>query len=107
MTSATLINDNPMSKSQTSPDRHSPDSDTHTGVAPHPAHHSETRSEATARLFACMDDADPTKHAQIEEELIRTNMTMAADASRRFRNRGIDTEDLEQVAYVGLVKAVQ
>jgi RNA polymerase sigma-B factor len=34
-------------------------------------------------------------------------MRVAVDATRRFRNRGIATEDLEQVAYVGLVKAVR
>ncbi len=34
-------------------------------------------------------------------------MPMAVDATRRFRGRGIATDDLEQVAYLGLVKAVQ
>jgi RNA polymerase sigma-B factor len=67
----------------------------------------ETRTETTARLFAERRDADPASRPGIEEELIRLNMRVAADATRRFRGRGIATEDLEQVAYVGLVKAVQ
>ena len=67
----------------------------------------ESRAEATARLFAERRTAGAAARRRIEEELIRRNMRVAADATRRFRGRGIATEDLEQVAYVGLVKAVQ
>ena len=34
-------------------------------------------------------------------------MRVAVDATRRFRGKGIATDDLEQVAYLGLVKAVK
>ncbi|MBA2955885.1 sigma-70 family RNA polymerase sigma factor [Nocardioides sp. MAH-18] len=67
----------------------------------------ESRTEATARLFAARRTADSQARRRLEEDLVRTNMRVAADACRRFRNRGIANEDLEQVAYVGLVKAVQ
>src|SRR3954454_8000576 len=67
----------------------------------------ESRSEATARLFHERRTASPSDRHLIEEELIRINMGVAADASRRFRNRGIADDDLEQVAYFGLVKAVR
>ena len=67
----------------------------------------ESRSEATQRLFAERRTAGAAARRRLEEELIRLNMRVAADASRRFRNRGIADEDLEQVAYVGLVKAVK
>lgn len=67
----------------------------------------ESRSEATARLFTERRDAGPVVRRRLEEQLIRLNMRVAADASRRFRGRGIADEDLEQVAYVGLVKAVK
>jgi RNA polymerase sigma-B factor len=66
----------------------------------------ESRSDATARLFVERRE-NPADRDRIEEELVRINMRVAADATRRFRNRGIATEDLEQVAYVGLVKAVR
>jgi RNA polymerase sigma-B factor len=66
----------------------------------------QSRSDATARLFAERRE-NPADRDRIEEELVRINMRVAADATRRFRNRGIATEDLEQVAYVGLVKAVR
>ena len=69
---------------------------------------SETRSETTARLFSDRAAASSAaERAAIEEELVRLNMPLARDLSRRFRNRGIADDDLEQVAYVGLVKAVR
>src|SRR5215203_4693106 len=65
------------------------------------------RSDETSRLFAERSGADPARRAELDDELVRLNMPMAVDATRRFRGRGIATEDLEQVAYLGLVKAVQ
>ncbi|WP_343907269.1 SigB/SigF/SigG family RNA polymerase sigma factor [Nocardioides aquiterrae] len=67
----------------------------------------ESRSETTARLFAERAEAPDAGRAAIEEELVRINMPLARDLSRRFRGRGIADDDLEQVAYVGLVKAVK
>jgi RNA polymerase sigma-B factor len=66
-----------------------------------------TRATETARLFALRAAADPAEQAELDEQLIRLNMEVAVDATRRFRGRGIATEDLVQVAYVGLVKAVK
>ncbi|MGB0102270.1 MAG: SigB/SigF/SigG family RNA polymerase sigma factor [Nocardioides sp.] len=71
----------------------------------HDAH--QTRSEITACLFADRENASDTQRAGIDDELVRLNMPLARDLSRRFRNRGIADDDLEQVAYVGLVKAVK
>jgi RNA polymerase sigma-B factor len=68
---------------------------------------SESRSETTAQLFIERATASDARRAEIDEELVRLNMPLARDLSRRFRNRGIADEDLEQVAYVGLVKAVR
>jgi len=67
----------------------------------------ESRSETTARLFAERSDARPADRAAFDDELIRLNMRVAVDATRRFRGKGIATDDLQQVAYVGLVKAVK
>jgi RNA polymerase sigma-B factor len=69
---------------------------------------SESRSEITAQLFAEHAAATtPHERASVEEEIVRVNMPLARELSRRFRNRGIADDDLEQVAYVGLVKAVK
>ena len=67
----------------------------------------ETRSDTTARLFAERAAAPDHRRPAIDDELVRLNMRMAVDATRRFRGRGIATDDLEQVAYLGLVKAVR
>lgn len=68
----------------------------------------KSRSEATACLLSLLADTDDEgKRAHYEEQVVRLNMQVAIDATRRFRRRGIANEDLEQVAYLGLVKAVK
>lgn len=66
-----------------------------------------SRSDETAQLFAERESADAGRRTEIEDQIVRRNMQVAVDATRRFRGRGIATEDLEQVAFLGLVKAVQ
>ena len=41
------------------------------------------------------------------DELIETNVGVARSMASRYRNRGIDLDDLEQVALLGLTKAAQ
>ena len=65
------------------------------------------RSDETARLFAERKGTESSRRAELDDQIVRLNMQVAVDATRRFRNRGIATDDLEQVAYLGLVKAVQ
>lgn len=43
---------------------------------------------------------------RLREEMIRAALPMAGRLARRYRNRGEPVEDLEQVARLGLVKAV-
>ncbi|MDO9458169.1 sigma-70 family RNA polymerase sigma factor [Nocardioides sp.] len=45
--------------------------------------------------------------ARYEDEVIRLNMVVATDVARRYHGRGIAAEDIDQVAYLGLVKAVR
>jgi RNA polymerase sigma-B factor len=68
----------------------------------------EDRRETTAQLFArAREAADEGQRRAIEDEIVRINMVVAHDCARRYRGRGIQAEDLDQVAYLGLVKAVQ
>ncbi len=67
----------------------------------------EHRREATARLFEQLRTASEEEAHRIRDELVRLNMGVASDCARRYRGRGIATEDLDQVAYLGLVKAVR
>ncbi len=67
----------------------------------------EDRRDATTRLFALAHDAEDEQRRGYEDEIIRLNMVVARDCARRYRGRGIADDDLDQVAYVGLVKAVR
>ena len=68
----------------------------------------EERRDRTAALFLRRaETSDPDERQLISEELVQINIPVARDATRRFRDRGIPNEDIEQVAYLGLVKAVQ
>jgi RNA polymerase sigma-B factor len=65
------------------------------------------RREATQRLLALAHDADETGRAAIQDRVVELNMQIAVDVARRYRSRGVAADDLEQVAYLGLVKAVR
>lgn len=67
----------------------------------------EHRRESTARLFEELEGATEDEARVIRDEIVRLNMGVASDCARRYRGRGVATEDLDQVAYLGLVKAVQ
>ena len=43
----------------------------------------------------------------LQDRLVRINMVVAREIARRYAGRGLAADDLEQVAYLGLVKAVQ
>jgi RNA polymerase sigma-B factor len=67
----------------------------------------DDRRTATATLFEQAREASPEDRRAIETEIVELNMTVASDCARRYRGRGIGADDLEQVAYLGLVKAAQ
>lgn len=57
-------------------------------------------------LHRALECEDETTVRALHHQAIVLNQDLALTLSRHFRGRGIDTEDLEQVAYVGLCKAV-
>ena len=65
------------------------------------------RREATERLLALSATASGDDKRMIEDRIVEVNMQIAVDVARRYRSRGIPIEDLEQVAYLGLVKAAR
>lgn len=68
----------------------------------------EDRRESTAALFARARRATgESERRAIEDEIVRINMVVAHDCARRYHGRGVAGEDLDQVAYLGLVKAVR
>jgi RNA polymerase sigma-B factor len=82
---------------------------TNAAAAPEkPAADARTHRRAeTARLFDEAVQADGVVRAGLLEEIIRLNMVIAGELARRYHGRGIGAEDLDQVANLGLVKAVQ
>ena len=65
------------------------------------------RSEQTAQLLqeahAC---ADPDRATDLRERVVVINRGVAEAVASRYRNRGVPLDDLHQVAFEGLTKAV-
>jgi RNA polymerase sigma-B factor len=60
-----------------------------------------TRELLIARARACAED----ERQRLLEEAVHLNLELARGIAQRFRGRGAEREDLEQVAFVGLLKA--
>jgi len=66
------------------------------------------REMRTLELLAEADsEPDPVRAESLRAEAILLNRTLAMSLARRYRGRGIDDDDLEQVAMLGLCKAVR
>lgn len=103
----------------------SPTSDPETATAPSPTTSSATsrarsdrqsvwrltraeRAEETARLLrAAHATDDPEEAAELRGRVIVINRGVAESVASRYRQRGVPMDDLNQVAYEGLTKAVQ
>jgi RNA polymerase sigma-B factor len=78
-------------------------------TSPRPGHHGVPRArrvELTDALLERLDDPGEDRRA-IEDEVIRLNLVVATQVARRYERRGVDAEDLRQVACLALVKAVR
>jgi RNA polymerase sigma-B factor len=65
------------------------------------------RRAATNQLLVRAAGTTGQERREIEDLVVELNLQFAKDVARRYRGRGIDLDDLEQVACMGLVKAVQ
>ena len=65
----------------------------------------QSRQSTTNRLLIQAQQAGPAERQHLIDEVIVANIEVARSIARRYRNRGIATEDLEQVACVALVRA--
>ncbi len=64
------------------------------------------RMAITGELLDRLDDGVESRR-DVEDEIIRLNLVVATQEARRYERRGIDPDDLRQVAYLALVKAVR
>jgi RNA polymerase sigma-B factor len=69
------------------------------------------RDERARRTASIVDQlrrvASDAERQELMDELVTTNTAVARSMAARYRNRGIDIDDLEQVALVGLIKAAR
>jgi RNA polymerase sigma-B factor len=72
---------------------------THTAESPH--HAAPGRPSATVRAHPGL----VSRRNLLVDELIEAHVEVARSMALRYRNRGIDLDDLEQVALLGLTKA--
>ncbi|GAA1700566.1 SigB/SigF/SigG family RNA polymerase sigma factor [Kribbella yunnanensis] len=64
------------------------------------------REAATVELFEQRGrTTDPAEQQLLLERIVELNLEIARGIAQRFRGRGVEQEDLEQVAFVGLMKA--
>lgn len=66
-----------------------------------------SRRDATRRLLDRISSTTAAERETWENRVVELNMQVALEVARRYRARGIPVEDLEQVAFLGLVKAVR
>ncbi len=69
------------------------------------------REKRASRTTSIVDEmragTSESRRRELVDELIEANVGVARSMAARYRNRGIDLDDLEQVALVGLVKAAR
>lgn len=66
------------------------------------------RAQRTDEVLARLDSArSARRRSELLDELIRLNMPVARSLAARYRGRGIADEDLEQVAYLALVRVAR
>lgn len=71
------------------------------GAPDRAARETATRELMERRAASTAED----ERQEILEQVVELNLEMAKGIARRFRGRGAEADDLEQVAYLGLVKA--
>jgi RNA polymerase sigma-B factor len=77
-----------------------PDSDT--------AHDRSARDRRTAQLLhEAATTTGPARRQHLLDEVVLLNRDVALAIGHRYRNRGVEDEDLEQVALLALIKAVR
>lgn len=79
-----------------------------TRLAPRPAE-SQERGRRTDGIVSGLRVVQPesSDSRRLTDQLIEANAGVARSMASRYRNRGIDLDDLEQVALLGLTKAAQ
>ncbi|TDD25185.1 sigma-70 family RNA polymerase sigma factor [Kribbella turkmenica] len=62
-------------------------------------------ADTTQELLIEADRTPDPRHQELLDEVVILNAPVARSIASRYRSKGVDPDDLEQVAYLGLVKA--
>jgi len=71
-----------------------------------PLSRDERRRFTAAAFFSASETEDDAERDRILDQVVVANLGVARTIASRYRSRGIDVEDLEQVASAALVRAV-
>jgi RNA polymerase sigma-B factor len=73
---------------------------------PRPGTRAERSQRTRELLLEARETADEARRLELLDEVVLLNRGVAEAVAARYRGRGVASEDLEQAAYEGLVKAV-
>ncbi|WP_328524277.1 sigma-70 family RNA polymerase sigma factor [Kribbella sp. NBC_00359] len=76
-----------------------------TTAAPSAEDSKQRIADTTHELLLEADNTPDPRHQQLLDEVVILNAPVARSIASRYRSKGVDSDDLEQVAYLGLVKA--
>ncbi len=65
------------------------------------------QSDTNLLLRQAATTADPVERRRLIDQVVLLNLGVARTMARRFRNRGVSDDDLEQIACLALVRAAQ
>ncbi len=65
------------------------------------------RRQVTLRLLRQASTAEPGEAVRLQNRAVALNLQVARSVAAQYRNRGLALEDLNQVAYLGLVKSAR
>jgi len=82
-----------------------PESDS-AGTSPDGRVMSERSARVAALLAEMAECPDATKRKRLQSAVVVEHLSVAKSIASRYRGRGVERGDLEQLAYLGLVKAV-
>src|SRR5690349_17788101 len=72
-----------------------------------PDQHGSAHDRAEDLLLVLADTAEGADRRALEREVVTLTLDLADRAARRYRGRGLEYEDLRQVASLALLKAVR
>ncbi|HIZ99584.1 MAG TPA: sigma-70 family RNA polymerase sigma factor [Candidatus Janibacter merdipullorum] len=76
-------------------------------ISPHSTDRDAHDAEATHLLEEACAERDPARASRLRQRVVVANRGLALGLARRFEGRGIEFEDLSQVAMLGLVQAAR